>query len=163
MDVLDVYIHELKRCAAIPPCDHTLKQFVLQDVITECGKLKVICVCTWDFQKLLAQQLCVCVSMFKVGICAVVFMWPTKSTNSWCTTHNQLRMFYDIWAQTTTLCTHCGCKASLERNRWHQWHYSSTGIFRYFPAYPVTINGLFSLNLDHNYASMDIEGGWEVG
>ena len=41
MSVLDVYIHELKRSAAMAPCDHTLKQFVLQDVIIENGKLKV--------------------------------------------------------------------------------------------------------------------------
>ncbi len=42
MNDLNVYIHELKRCAAMAPCDHALKQFVLQDVITESGKLKVI-------------------------------------------------------------------------------------------------------------------------
>lgn len=40
MNVLEVYIHELKQHAAMAPCDHTLKRFVLQDIV-EYGNLKV--------------------------------------------------------------------------------------------------------------------------
>ena len=41
MDVLQVYVHELKLRAAVAPCDCTLKNFVLQDVFPETGTLKV--------------------------------------------------------------------------------------------------------------------------
>ena len=39
MSMLEVYVHEIKQHAAMAPCDHTLKRFVLQDGIA--GKLKV--------------------------------------------------------------------------------------------------------------------------
>ena len=41
MSMLEVYVHEIKQYIAMAPCDHTLKQFVLQDGVAECGKLKV--------------------------------------------------------------------------------------------------------------------------
>ena len=58
---MDVYIHELKRCAAIAPCDHTLKQFVLQDVITECETFSptALCLCL-DVQSLSMEILNLC-------------------------------------------------------------------------------------------------------
>ena len=48
MNVLEVYIHELKQHAAMAPCDHTLKRLVLQDGIVEYGNYtEVIVYCSF--------------------------------------------------------------------------------------------------------------------
>ena len=73
MDVLEVYIHELKLHAAMTPCDCTLKNFVLQDLFSETGTLKV-CIsfsykCMHDpdaFMSLAAKWVCICFPMCKI-------------------------------------------------------------------------------------------------